>query len=176
MPFTKANRTDTLKTSAFNLTNGDRRSSKGSSSSLFETLPRELLQDIARLLPISAASSLALCNKYICHVIGPQSWTKLRFEPLELETFLGFFEKDNPGHWLCRSCTIFHLHQRGFRRMSYYTQFHVRKRIWKCMQYHDPFTSCVSRVSSHPSNEINHWMLQMVMNRHLWGPKHGLSL
>lgn len=175
MPFKKSKRTNTLKPSAFNLSNGDRRSSKEPHNSIFETLPLELLQNIARLSSTSAASSLALCSKFICAAVGgPQYWTKLRSEPLELENFLCFFEKDNPGYWLCRPCTIFHPHQRGFRRTSAYN--YIRKETLNCLHSKNPHTGCLSKVYSNPPHPINHWMVQMAMNRHLWGPEHGLSL
>lgn len=160
--------------SPFNLSNLHTRCSNEPHNSLFETLPHELLQQIAHLLPTSAASSLALCNKHICSVVGSQYWTKLRSEPLELESFLGFFEKDNPDRWLCRSCRIFHHHHHGFRQVSAYN--YVRARNYKCVQYENPFTSCVSQVYTESHNIINHWMVQMAMTQHRLGPDHGLSL
>lgn len=66
--------------------------------SYLEALPVELLQDIATCLPLSAAASFALCNKYICYVVGHQYWHHLRSQPLEYERFLGLLEKDMPNH------------------------------------------------------------------------------
>lgn len=168
----------TSRTSSYNtfrLTNNrDRRTrNQPHGNSLLESLSTELLQYVAHLAPTSAASSLALCNKYICNTVGPQYWSKLRSEPLELETFLGLFEKDNPRHWLCHSCRIFHLHQLGFQLKSGYQALNTS---WKCVKHYDCLTGCVSRPFSDPSPGINHFMVQMAMNRHLWGPDHGLPL
>lgn len=55
--------------------------------------PREWLQYFTRPVPISAASSFALCNKHTCPVVGLQYWSKLRSELIELRTFLGDFER-----------------------------------------------------------------------------------
>ena len=77
--------------------------------SLLEGLPVELLQSIATYLPLSAAASFALSNKYICYLLGRQYWHHLRSQPLEYKIFLGFLEKNMTGHWLCDQCLTFHL-------------------------------------------------------------------
>lgn len=46
--------------------------------SALEGLPVELLQSIARHLPLSAAASFALSSKYIWYVVGSQYWHHLR--------------------------------------------------------------------------------------------------
>lgn len=93
------------------------RLSRKDSTSILERLPSELLQHIARQLPLSSAASLAFCSKSICSVVGRQYWHDLSSQTLEKETFLTLIEKDHPGHWLCHVCTI--LHPRPYQILEY---------------------------------------------------------
>lgn len=140
--------------------------------SYLEGLPVELLQAIAACLPLSAAASFALCNKYICYVVGHQYWHHLRSQPLEYERFLGLLEKDMPNHWLCFPCLRFHLKPKF--HPSY--QYNHAKPGWRCPQSSDHLASSKHAPYSWPLFWISNLMVRMAMNRHLFGSKHGKPL
>ena len=138
--------------------------------SFLEGLPLELLQTIASYLPISAAASFALSSKYICYVVGRQYWHHIRFDPLEYKIFLGFLEKDMPGHWLCTQCLTFH------SKPIIKGHYHVARPEWKCAQPLSYISPTMSRLFTYPSTRISWLMVRMVTNRHLFGPEHGERL
>src|ERR1700761_33259 len=80
----------------------------------FLSLPNELLQHIADLLPLSSQACLAFSCHQIKVVIGTRSWQNLKSGKtstnLEKLEFLRILRKDltNSLLWLCHNCIKFH--------------------------------------------------------------------
>ena len=140
--------------------------------SFLEGLPVELLQSIASYLPLSAAASFALSNKFICYAVGGQYWHHLRSQPLEYKIFLDLLEKDMTGHWLCDQCLTFHIKPKFHSILIYY----LTKPAWKCTQPYPRITGPMSTQYTFPPIEISHLMVRMAMNRHHFGSEHGEPL
>lgn len=159
----------------------DRRRPKGGKTlSALESLPVELLQSITCHLPISSASSFALCSKYICYVVGLQYWHHLKSQPLQKKEFLLLLEQALPRHWLCHYCYLFHCTPRrrwfmGEKRViNGLHDWYPRGAQCAFDRYRTTFTFT---PSSNPfSIRCTHVMVQLAMNRHRFGFRHGVSL
>lgn len=152
------------------------------SPSMLERLPTELLQLIARQLPLSSAASLSLCSKRICHVVGLQYRHNLSSQTREKQDFLVLIERDYPGYWLCHVCTK--LHPRPRQALEYNGRSPSRGSRRSVPRYYELFRNrCCNRSGLNawypvlrPSLRITHPMVHLAMNRHFFGPSHGISL
>lgn len=158
----------------------DRRRLKGGKTlSALESLPVELLQSITSHLPISSASSFALCSKYIRYVVGLQYWHQLKSQPWEKKELLLLLEKALPRHWLCHDCLLFHCTPRRRSLMGKKSgingllDWYLRKT--KCAS--DCRDKCIFTSYFAPTSmQCSHLKVQLVMNRHRFGVRHGVSL
>ena len=143
-------------------------------NALLERLPVELLQSTACQLPVSSAASLALCNKYICYVVGRHYWHALRSQPIEKDKFLTIIERDLPSHWLCHLCSIF---QPRPADIMQYSPFRTTSPVPKCIDF-SRYSPTRNTFHPHalPMVNITHPMVHLAMNHHLFGPEHGEPL
>lgn len=141
------------------------RSSLKTLSSL-ERLPFELLQHIASHLPASSAASLALCSHHVRDVIGTQCWVAIRAPSPEKRKFLSYMEQDLPDHRLCDRCAQFHRRDPVEERMRILLDLRPKR---KCAQEDGV-------AQFYPWIDIQFYHVQLAMNRHRFGPAHGLHL
>lgn len=155
------------------------------SPSILERLPTELLQLIARQLPLGSAAALSLCSKSIAHVVGLQYRHNLSSQTLEKQDFLVLIERDHPGHWLCHVCT--RLHPRPCQTLEYNGCSPYRGSRRSVPRYDHKYklfrNACCNRSGLNawhpalrPALKITHPMVHLAMNRHFFGPSHGNSL
>lgn len=155
------------------------------SLSMLERLPIELLQLIARQLPLSSAASLSLCSKTIAHVVGLQYRHKLSSQTLEKQDFLVLIERDHPGYWLCHVCT--RLHPRPGQTLEHNgpsSNIGSLRSLPRYNRKYDIFRNgCCNRSGLNawypalrPTLKITHPMVHLAMNRHFFGPSHGNPL
>lgn len=74
----------------------------------FSKLSIEIIQDIARLLPLFSAASFALCCRTMASIIGTQYWQKLRLLEGPRLILCQLLERDIPDHIFCYRCRILH--------------------------------------------------------------------
>ncbi len=143
-------------------------------NALLERLPVELLQSTACQLPVSSAASLALCNKYICYVVGRHYWHALRSQPIEKDKFLTIIERDLPSHWLCHLCSIFYPRPADIMQ---YSPFRTTSPVPKCIDF-SRYSPTRNTFHPHalPMVNITHPMVHLAMDHHLFGPEHGEPL
>lgn len=142
------------------------------SPSMLERLPTEILQLIAGQLPLSSAAALSLCSKSICHVIGLQYRHNLSSQTLEKQDFLVLIERDYPGYWLCHVCTKLHPRPRQILEYNGRSPYHKLFRNGCCNR--SGLNAWYPELR--PTLEITHPMVHLAMNRHFFGPSHGISL
>lgn len=133
--------------------------------SSLERLPVELLQSILCHLSMSPAAALILCSHHMSRLVGRQSWVSLgkrRFERIEL---LKHLERDLPDNRLCHGCLKLH---RKIRTEDV------------LLTNSAPETSEMGPnfgvAHSYPPINLSLQHVQSAMNRHHFGPSHGLSL
>ena len=75
-----------------------------------ETLPTELLHDIASHLSAAEAATLLLCSKTLLHRLGTQYWKALDDPQRQRKklAFLDLFDLQYPDLILCEQCAKFH--------------------------------------------------------------------
>lgn len=125
-------------------------------------LPTELLQMIAGYLPISDLAALALSCHRLYHVVGT-SWSPLKEE--DRSAFLTVLQRDLPSMYLCQTCVRFH---------SFDQQEGPRK--WWLGQANRRCQFKAGWVYNGGHYGLHFYYVQLVMNRHFFGPKHGIPL
>ncbi|MCJ1307519.1 hypothetical protein MMC25_001165 [Agyrium rufum] len=72
-------------------------------------LPTEIILLIANALPTTSVACLALCNKRLSIILGPDVWKSLRSERANLQlAFLSLAAQDLPQYYVCHNCKRFH--------------------------------------------------------------------
>lgn len=130
-----------------------------------ERLPVELLRLILCHLSPSSVASLTLCSHHMSYLIGRQSLVAIRKQKSERIKFLNCLEKDLPDHRFCSRCL--RLHCKITTEDVLLTQSAIealgRKRE-------------IDVVYSYPPINLNFYHVQSAMNRHRFGPSHGITL
>ncbi|KAI4153094.1 MAG: hypothetical protein LQ340_002521 [Diploschistes diacapsis] len=139
-------------------------------SSRFQNLPRETLQNIAELLPISSAAALTLTCKSLLFILGHRYLHYLRRgdycnEP-ELRKLLLLIERDLPTYYGCLDClrlhSFYYTVPRGRRVLQHLQSPILGDRLCKEMDY----TAQAALFSGKPIRFEN---LNKVMRQHRTG-------
>ncbi|KAF2798145.1 hypothetical protein K505DRAFT_371943 [Melanomma pulvis-pyrius CBS 109.77] len=102
--------------------------------SIFNTLPQELLDEIASHLPLHSIANLALTNRHMLFGMSyADPFTQLRdpSNAYERAEFLRNYEEDYPELFICHACGVFHP-----RRVTMHSVFSPYTKMYKC-EFHD---------------------------------------
>ncbi|KAI9754611.1 MAG: hypothetical protein M4579_004640 [Chaenotheca gracillima] len=81
----------------------------GTPAGLLGILPTELMQEVARLLPVCCAACLALTCRSIYNTLGSQYWQALdNPRHTSFQAFLRLLLRDLPSHFICDRCHKLH--------------------------------------------------------------------
>ena len=141
----------------------------GNTRPSFLSLPPELLQHIAELLPVSSAATLAYCSRKLYYILGSKHWVALQDKTNVAEKieFLGNLEKDMQQHILCHFCSKLHYVLDNMGPRNGYEE-------------HPRLRGCLEECSLHMYKNYGYILyykhLRSAMNRHLYGREHGIAL
>lgn len=128
------------------------------------TLPHEILLQISSHLTNTSHLSLALTCRALHTILLSR---KVSLSKADQEALLLLLEKDAPGLYFCHYCTKLHQWRASWKPNTF-----------GCILEDLPCVSDLSKSQVRMSNacRIPYHYARLVMNRHLYGPSHGLSL
>ena len=139
----------------------------------FDKLPVELIQNIAAVSPLHAAAALSFACKRLHNVLGDQYWISLFHQKdrqqSELKISLHHLMKDTPGHRWCFPCFKFH-------PLTSHEQAYDAEKSRPCFNAKITGNMFVRITTLDGPFRINFPHVQLVMDRHEFGPAHGAPL
>ena len=138
-----------------------------SDSPLF-SLPIELIQEITTYLSPYEAASFSLCSHNIYYTIGSLHLSAYLSSPktkLERRQHLEVIERAFPTHWYCAWCDRFHKLEPGTGP----TMLNEEESKRDCTEH-------CSYLHYNRQYVLTYHHIRLAMNRHLWGPGHGIPL
>ena len=146
-------------------------------SLLLQTLPTELFQELAQLLPLCSTAALALTCKSALSLLGKQYFLRLRREDRSAKEerirFLELLKRDLAGHYACHDCSCLHRHRWAVPKR--------RRLLQRLLPFIRPRRACdgvddEAEALLFAGRPINYHSLQAIMREHKLGKDTSASL
>ncbi|KAH7409523.1 hypothetical protein BKA64DRAFT_705288 [Cadophora sp. MPI-SDFR-AT-0126] len=144
------------------------------------TSTQKTLLQISDFLPPSSAALLALCNKHLSSLLGPQSWksvsSKYREHEEERFQFLALLSRDLPLQHACHGCLTLHRSSSILRPGDSDARYQPTRCV-RPIPPSDFLETGIIRISDYSAPYYLRFAhVQLASKRHQHGPPHGISL